>query len=180
MAAGALETNIALCKGIARRKDADVHSIIDSLASAHADRTALNTELLLRYLLQGVLQAHAGAAELQSWAAANAESLEMLLFRISDWKSAQLKGALLSFAVITPRPQGMLAIADVGAALVHELETSNGLIPSEDSALVLDFLKAVRGAALTDVLPYCTAIARLSRDKVLVDAARATAAAFSS
>jgi hypothetical protein len=180
MAAGDLEVNIALCRGVARRGDADVRSIIESLAAGHAARTALSTELLLRYLLQGVLDANPREAMLRIWAATNAGSLEMLLFRINEWKSAQLQGVLLAFAVIAPGPQGMHAIMDVGASVVRELDASSGLIPSEDAALVLDFLSAARRAARSDFFPYCAAIARLSRDKVIVDAARSAAAALTS
>jgi hypothetical protein len=100
----------------------------------------------------------------------------MLLFKITAWKNPQLKGALLAFAVIAPGPQGMHAIMDVGASVVRELEASDGLIPSEDAALVLDFLNAARRAARADFFTYCAAIARLSRDKVIVDAAHSAAA----
>jgi hypothetical protein len=102
--------------------------------------------------------------------------VDSLLARISQWKNPQLKGALLSFAVIAPGSQGMHAIMDTGAAVVQELESSDGLIPSEDAALALDFLSAARRTGRSDFFSYCAAIARLSRDKVLVDAARAAAA----
>jgi hypothetical protein len=70
----------------------------------------------------------------------------------------------------------MHAIMDTGASVVRELESSDGLVPSEDAALVLDFLQAARRTARSDFFPYCAAIARLSRDKVIVDAARSAAA----
>jgi hypothetical protein len=178
MAAGDLEVNIALCRGLARRDDEDIRTIVSSLAAAQSARTSLSTELLLRYLLQGVLLYRPGSEELQKWAAVNADVLDMLLDDVRRWKSPQLKGALLSFAVIAPGSPKMRPIADVGAAVVDELQASRGLIPSEDSALVLDFLRAAGLASRSELLPYCTAIARLSRDKVLVDAARATAAAL--
>jgi hypothetical protein len=176
MATGDLETNIALCKGLARRSDQDVSTIIDFLASGHAARTLTKTELLLRYLLQGVLDANPQEPSLRSWSATNASVVDTLLGRMSQWKSPQLKGALLSFAVIAPRSQGMHAIMDTGASVVRELESSDGLVPSEDAALVLDFLQAARRTARSDFFPYCAAIARLSRDKVIVDAARSAAA----
>jgi hypothetical protein len=176
MATADLETNVALCKGLARRSDQDVGAIIDFLASGHAAKTTAKTELLLRYLLQGVLDARSQPAALLSWVEANAVPLDGLLARISQWKDPQLKGALLSFAVIAPGSQGMHAIMDTGAAVVQELESSDGLIPSEDAALGLDFLSAAQRTGRSDFFSYCAAIARLSRDKVLVDAARAAAA----
>jgi hypothetical protein len=178
MAVGSLEVNIALCRGIARRKDADVHSIIGYLVAGYAARTTVSSELLLRYLLQGVLEANTADAALQSWGATNSDSLDALFSRMPQWKSPQLKGVLLDFAVIAPGPQGMDAIMEVGAAVVDELAASKGLIPSEDAALALDFLDAARRSARTEFLPYCTDIARLSRDKVIVAAARSAAAAL--
>jgi hypothetical protein len=153
MAAGDLETNIALCKGLARRSDQDVSTIIDFLASGHAAKTSVKTELLLRYLLQGARDVRPEPASLRSWAEADAVPLADLLDRISKWKSPQLRGTLLSFAVIAPGSQGIHAIMDTGASLVKELESSAGLIPSEDAALVLDFLHAARLTGRSDFFP---------------------------
>jgi hypothetical protein len=176
MAAGVLETNIALCRGIARRSDPDAHAIIEYLAAGQASRTSLGSELLLRYLLQGVLAARTGEAPLRDWAAANAVPLDLLLAMITQWKSPQLKGILLKFALIAPGQEGMHAIVEVGALVVAELGASpDGLIPSQDAALALDFLSAAHRSARPEFLPYCTDIARLSRDAVIVAAARAAA-----
>ncbi len=180
MAAGDLETDIALCKGIGRRSDSDLGSILESFAAGHSARTAVRTELLLRYLLAGVIAAHPEEPSLLSWAKTNASALDVLLLNITDWRNPQLKGVLLTFAVIVPGRQGMHAIMDVGTSLVRELESSEGLIPSEEAALALDFLDAARKADRADFFPSCAAIARLSRDKVLVDAARSAASALAS
>ncbi|MGA2642001.1 MAG: hypothetical protein ABSG21_13995 [Spirochaetia bacterium] len=180
MSAGDLETNIAICKGLARRGDSDVSSILESLAAGHSARTAVSTELLLRYLLQGVLDAHPQEASLQDWAMTNDAALDMLLFRITEWRSPQLQGVLLAFAVIAQGRQGRHAIMDVGASLVSELQASAGLIPSEDAALALSFLNAARRAMRSDFFAYCAEIARLSRDEVIVRAARSAASALAS
>jgi len=175
MAKSNLEDNIALCRGLGRRADADVHVFIDSLAAGHASRTALGTEVLLRWLMSSVLDANPQEQSLRRWEAANASSVDMLLDRIDQWGNPQLRGALLTLAVIANSPQGMHAIMAVGVGVVRELERSDGLIPSLDAALALDFLSAARRAARSDFLPCCTAIARLSRDAVLVRAARSAA-----
>jgi hypothetical protein len=180
MAEGDLETNIALCKGLARRSDGDVRSILETLAAGHAAKTALTTELLLRYLLQGVLDANPQEASLRSWVHINADSIDGLLMRIAEWRNPQLKGALLVFACIDSTPQSMRAIMEVGASVVHELQASDGLIPSQEAALILDFLNATKRDPRFDFFEYCSAIARLSRDKVIVDAARSAAATLAS
>ena len=175
MAESDLEDSIALCRGLGQRADADVHVFIDSLMAGHVAKTALGTEVLLRWLISSALAAHPQEQSLRSWQAANTSSVDELLDRIEQWQNPQLKGALLELAVIARSAQGMHAIMDVGDGVVRELERSDGLIPSQDAALALDFLSAARSSSRSDFLPSCTAIARLSRDAVLVRAARSAA-----
>jgi hypothetical protein len=170
-----LEENIAMCKGLGRRADADVRVFIDSLAAGHASRKALETEVVLRWLLSSSLDANSQEQSMHRWLAANASSVDMLLDRIDQWKDPQLRGLLLRLAVIANSAQGMHAIMAVGSGVVSELERSDGLIPSQDAALGLDFLAAARSSARSEFLPACAAIARLSRDAVLVTAARSAA-----
>jgi hypothetical protein len=180
MAAGDLETSIALCRGIARRADMDAGSIIGALLAGHSSRTERDTELLVRWLLQSVLVARTDGAALSAWVSTNESSLNALFSRTVRWKSAQLKGVLLRFAVIAPSPEGTRAVMDVGDSVVKELERSEGLIPSEDGALCLDFLSAAQALGRKDFFDSCAAIARLSRDAVLVTAARAAARGLAS
>jgi hypothetical protein len=179
MAASALEEKIALCRGLARRADQDIHAIIESLAAEHVESTSVTTEVLLRYLLKGVRDTHPQESSLRDWYTTNASAVDLLLGRMRQWKSQQLKGDLLAFAVIAPGPQGLSAITEVGVSVVEELAASaDGLVPSEDGGLALDFLTAARQTARSDYFPYCADIARLSRDKVIHDAAKAAAAAL--
>jgi len=173
---GDLENGIALCKGLGRRKDLDVQAVIDSLATRRTPGSETKSEVMLRWLVVSAKDAHPEADSLRAWAAANSRSVDLLLERISLWKSAQLKGALLTLAVIAPEDRGARAIMDVGRDVVRELEDSpDGLIPPQDIALALDFLAAARRSARAELFPVCADIARLSREKVLVDAARSAA-----
>ena len=178
MAGSDLEENIGICKGLGRRPDPDISVFIDSLAAGHVSKTATGTEVLLRWMLTAVLDAHTGEDSLRAWRDANARSVDMLLEKIDQWEEPQLKGLLLRLALIANTPQGLRAIMDVGTGVVRELEHSDGLIRSGDAALALDFLSASRKAARSDFFPYCVQIARLSRDAHLVKAARAAAAAL--
>jgi hypothetical protein len=178
MAESDLEENVGICKGLGRRPDLDVSVFIDSLAAGHVSKTAPGTEVLLRRLLTTVLDAHPREDSLRAWRDANAGSVDMLLEKIDQWEEPQLKGLLLRFALIATPSQGMRAIMDVGTGVVRELERSDGLIRSEDAALALDFLSASQKVARSDFFPYCVQIARLSRDAVLVKAARRAAAAL--
>jgi hypothetical protein len=178
MAESNLDDNIAICKGLGRRTDADVQVFIHWLADRHMGRTALGTEVLLRWLLSTVLDARNGEQELRAWQDANAPALELLLDRIDQWADPQLKAVLVRHALIANNSQGIRAIMDVGTGLVRKLERSDGLIPSEDAALALDFLAAARRVGRSELFPACVEIARLSRDVVLVSAARAAAKAL--
>jgi hypothetical protein len=175
MAQSNLEENIALCRGLGRRADPDVQVFIDSMAAGHASKTALGTEVLLRWLIRSVLDANPQEQSLRRWQAANASSVDMLLDRIDQWENPQLRGVLLKLAVIANSPQGMRAVMAVGAGVARQLERSDGLIPPQDAALALDFLSAARSAARPDFLSYCSDIARMSRYEVLVRAARSAA-----
>jgi hypothetical protein len=176
MAEGDFETRIALCKGLGRRNDQDVQAIIDALVSQRGLGADGTSELLLRWLIGSARDAHPQGEAFRAWAAANARSVDMLLDRMQRWKSAQLKGALLSLAVIAPENRGANAVMDVGLQVVHELQVSpDGLMPAQDTALALDFLAAARQLPSRDFFTVCADIARLSREKVLVDAARAAA-----
>lgn len=178
MAESGLEENIAICRGLGRRGDADVQVFIDSLAAGHVAKTAVGTEVLLRWLLSTALGARTGEQDLRAWQEANAPAVDMLFSRIDQWGNPQLKAALVRLALIARNSQGTRAIMAVGTGLVRELESSGGLIPSEDMALALDFLSAARSTARSELFDPCVEIARLSRDAVLVSAARSTAKAL--
>jgi hypothetical protein len=178
MAESGLEENIAICRGLGRRADGDVQVFIDSLAAGHVTKTAVATEVLLRWLLSTALEARTGEQELRAWQEANASAVDMLLSRIDQWGNPQLKAALVRLALIANNSQGIRAIMDVGTGLVRELERSGGLIPSENAALALDFLSAARNTARSEFFAPCVEIARLSRDAVLVNAARSAAKAL--
>lgn len=176
IAEGDLETGIALCKGLGRRKDLDVQAVIDSLVTRRAPGSEVRSEVMLRWLVVSAREAHPETDALRAWITANSRSVDMLLERISLWKSAQLKGALLALAAIAPGDRAARATMDVGWDVVRGLEDSaDGLIPSQDIALALDFLAAARESARAEFFPVCADIARLSREKVLVDAARSAA-----
>jgi hypothetical protein len=58
---------------------------------------------------------------------------------------------------------------------VKTLETGKGFVLSQDLALALDFLTAVETTRRPDFLEQCSAIARLSREKLVADRAREVA-----
>ncbi len=177
LAAADLETGIAICRGLGRRPDLDVQAEIDFLLSQRTPaRSAADTEVMLRWLVASATEAHPRQEELAAWVAANAPQVDRLLESMPRWKDAQLEGALLALAVIAPGTSGTAAIMEVAREVIRRLKDSpDGTISPQDTALALDVVNAARQAGKRVFFEPCVQIARLSRDKTLVDAARAAA-----
>ncbi len=175
-----LETRLAICRGLGRRPDASVGALVRPLLEASTPRGSDRTELLLRVLLQSAADSHSREEDLRDWASANESILDDVLAHISCWKSPQLQSILLRFAAVRADAQAIRAIMEVGASLVNRLQAVRGLISPEEAALALDYLSAVRRIPRDDFLEQCAAISRLSRDKAVVDAARAAAGMLAS
>jgi hypothetical protein len=173
-----LDTAIAICRGLGRRQDRNVEAAIDYLAENDTPGTAARTELLLRWILASARQAHPGEQDLTAWIGDNAASIDTLMDRMPRWKSPMLKGELIALAVIASRPSSLPALMEAGDGIVKQLSATGGFLSGEDTSLATAFLSAAEHTAAADFLPACADIARLSRDKTLVDAARRAAAAI--
>ncbi len=149
--------------------------IIQVLESAHTGSGSWRSELLLRVLLQPLGDAGSADDFRRARAASNADALGALFGRMSEWRDAQLAGVLVRIAPLAASPEALLAVARVGSRIETELENGNGLIPSQETALALDFLGSAAAMGLQELAEQCTAIARLSREPVLVSTARAAA-----
>jgi hypothetical protein len=169
MADGDLETRLAICGSLAKREDPYLEGILSWLADTRGVFDGPQRELLLRVVLQGF-----DATRI----AANRVALASLLDRIDQWKDPQLTGALILLAPRTDLVGAHAAIMLIGDRLVSELRESAGVLPSQETALGLDFLAAAEAVGSADFLPACAQMARLAREKALVDRARAVAAAL--
>ncbi|HTZ52746.1 MAG TPA: hypothetical protein VMF68_13850 [Spirochaetia bacterium] len=174
---GNLEVGISICKGLARRSDLDIQAEMDLLLSLRSPALPpANCEVMLRWLLAASEQAHPGDDALRAWADANAPQVRQMLERVQRWKDPQLKDALLALAVIAPGSLGTGAIFEVGAQVVQSLQDApGGLLSAQETALALDFLAVARKTRSPAFFDLCVEAARLSRDKGVVDAARAAA-----
>jgi hypothetical protein len=173
-----LDAALQLCEGVGVRSDPYAADIIESLAARHASATSDRTELLLRVLLAGLFDPSRSEGEIRDRAAANAGALGTLFDRIETFKDFQLTGVLLG---ILPSMQGYDAapvLTRVGSRLVADLRKAEGVITSQEIALAFDYLATVEKLPSSDFLDQVVSIARSSREKVLVDRARAVAAAL--
>ena len=142
---GDLATDILICEGVARRNDPYAGSIIDAIANVRTgvsaecrqERRADRSELLLRVLLAALLDPSLGAAAVGARIEANAAALESLVTRIDEWRDPQLAGALVR---ILPAMHGafrLKALMRVGNRVVAGLERGKGVIPVQESILVM-------------------------------------------
>jgi hypothetical protein len=175
-----LETALQLCEGVGSRSDPYAADIIESLAALHKSTSSSRSELLLRVLLSGLFDTSRSSAEIRDRSIANAAALETLFARIRSFKDFQLIGILLGVLPYRQGDNGAAILMEVGARLISDLGGGNGLIPSQEIALGFDYLAGVEQAPSPDFLDQCVSIARLSREKVLMDRARTVAAALAS
>ncbi|MGA2977485.1 MAG: hypothetical protein ABSF77_19440 [Spirochaetia bacterium] len=175
LASGDQETDISVYRGLAMRSDPSVGAFIEALALNHLGDSIWRTELYLRVLLEKLFDPGLGEEALQTRIKANSGALDMMFSRISDWQNPQLLDVLTRIAPRISRPSGTRAVMDVGQRIISELYSGKGFLLPQETSLAMDYLAAVDGLANQDFLPQCAEIARLSRDKALVETARSTA-----
>jgi len=169
------DTKASICTGVGQRADPFAGDILTALLESNAGKMSDRIELLLRMVLQGLFDQSKG----QKWTfdriAANRNELDLMAVRMAQWKDPQLAGALVRILPALSTPGALPGLAQAGLRVVRTLETGHGVMLSQDLALALDFLSAVETTRRADFLEQCTAIARLSREKLVVDRARGVA-----
>ena len=166
------DTKVLICTGIGKRADPFAGDIIAALLESSAGKTSDTIELLLRMLLQGLFDPSKGENWISERIAANRDELDSMAGRMTQWKDPQLAGALVRIFPSLNTPGALPALAQVGSRVVRTLENGKGVLLAQDFALAQEFLTAVETTRRTDFLEQCTAIARLSREKLVVDRAR--------
>lgn len=166
---------LLICEGVGKRDDPFAGDIINSLMAGNAGRKSDTVELLLRTLLNGLFDPSRGEAGIGERITANRDELDSMAGRMEQWRDPQLVGALVRILPVLDTPNALPALAQAGSRVVNALENGSGVIPSQENALVLDFLSSVEQMHRIEFLEQCTAIARLSREKLIVDRAREVA-----
>jgi hypothetical protein len=169
------DTKVLICEGVGRRGDPFAGDIIASLMAGNVGKKSDPVELLLRTLLKGLFDPSRGEDGIGERIAANRDELDSMAGRMAEWRDPQLVGALVRILPSLSTPKALPALAQAGLRVVKVLEKGNGVIPSQEDALILDFLSSVERTRRVEFLEQCTAIARLSREKLIVDRARAVA-----
>ncbi len=173
------DTKAIICIGVGQRADPFAGDILTALLESNAGKVSDRIELLLRMLLQGLFDQSKGKKWISDRIAANRDALDFMAGRMAQWRDPQLAGALVRILPALDTPGALPGLAQAGSRVVSSLETGKGMILSQDLALALDFLTAVEATRRVDFLEQCTAIARLSREKLVVDRAREAARVIS-
>ncbi|MGD0724798.1 MAG: hypothetical protein ABSB63_04475 [Spirochaetia bacterium] len=169
------DTKVLICAGVGKRADPYAGDIIASLMATRAVKTSDTVELLLRTLLQGLFDPSRGESWISDRIEANRDVLDSMAGRMAEWRDPQLAGALVRIIPSLHTPRALPALAQAGSRVVRALERGSGAMLPQELALALDFLSAVEKTRRPDFLAQCTDIARLSREKFIVDRARAVA-----
>jgi hypothetical protein len=170
-----LDTKLSICAGVGNRADPFAGNIIAALMAGNSRKTRDTVELLLRTLLQGLFEPSRGESWISQRIEANRNELDSMAGEMAEWRDPQLVGALVRILPLLNTPRALPALAQAGSRVVRALERGSGAIHPQELALVLDFLSAVERTHRSDFLAQCTDIARLSREKLIVDRARAVA-----
>ncbi len=173
---GDFDTQIEICAAMGRRSDPLAAGMLSVLLSGFARQNAFRVEHLLRVLLESLFDPRLGETGLQERFEANREELLTAQSRWGSFADAQLKGALLRILPFFDSTLSLPFLMAAGKSLIEALDASDGLLPPDETGLVLDFIGTVQRIPTPDFLDPCLEIARLSREKVVVDRARFAAA----
>ena len=166
---------VLICAGIGRRDDPYAADVIDWLLARSAGEEKPRAEILLRVMLNGLLDPARGQERIRTTVEENAAALGSMIARIDTWTDPQLKAALVRVFPAMPPTDVLPALLTVGTDLEDLLRTAGGTTSPAQAGLALDYLAAVESMKARDCFEQCAAIARLSREKVVVDRARAVA-----
>jgi hypothetical protein len=173
---GDYDTRLSICEAMGRRSDPLAAGLIAALLSDFSHRGGYRGEHLLRVLLESLFDPQLGPAVLRERYEANTEQLLAAESRWDAFADPQLKAALLRILPLFDPARSLPLLMAAGKNLIDALEKVDGLLPPDETGLILDFLSTAQRISTPDFLDPFLEIARLSREKVVIDKARLVAA----
>jgi hypothetical protein len=167
-----LQTSVQICQAIGSRSDPYAADILSSLLAGFSKTGEYKTEYLLRVAMSSLFDPSHGDQELRARFEANAAVLEEMVTNIGGFQDPQLMGILVGLLPRLASANRLRALMDVGARIIDHLGKTDGALSAPDRGLAFDYLSAVQEIGNADFLEPCLAIARLSRDRVLVQKSR--------
>jgi hypothetical protein len=172
---GDYDTKLSICEAMGRRSDPLSAGLLAALLADFSQRRGYRGEHLLRVLLESLFDPRLGPAVLRERYEANTEQLLAAESRWDAFADPQLKAALLRILPLFDQTRSLPLLMAAGKNLIDTLEKRDGLLPQAQTGLLLDFLTTVEGLPDSEFLDPCLEVARLSREKTVIDRARAIA-----
>jgi hypothetical protein len=170
-----LDERLEILEAVGARADPFLGAYLEDFLVRHTSRPS-ESEHLMRVLLDAAFPRSADLSLLSVRVAANQGALLAASARLPTFTDSQLCAAIVRIIPLLPGGRGDL----LGAAdrLAERLAERDGLLDPRENALLLDVLEAMGRVGSPDFLEPALAIARLSREKIVVERARKVARAL--
>jgi len=167
-----LDEKLEILAAIGQRDDPEIGAYLDDFLGRHPAQPALS-EHLLRILLDSAFPRDAPPDRLAARVAPNQAALLAAAARLASFSDPQLCAAIAR--VVPLLPGGRADLLGLVDRLVDRMERTDGLLDPRENGLLLDALEAARAIGSPDFLEPVLSVARLSRERVVVERARAVA-----
>jgi hypothetical protein len=167
-----LDEKLEILSAVGQRVDPFIGAYIDAFLLHHPEKPA-EDEHLLRILLDTAFPRDMPLGHLAERISPNQVALLAAAARLSSFTDPQLRAAIVRLLPLLPGGRAdLLALVD---GMVDRLGLGSGLLEPRENGLLLDALDAMRAIGSPDFLGPALSVARLSRERVVVERARATA-----
>jgi hypothetical protein len=170
-----LDERLEILEAVGERADPFIGAYLDDFLLRHTSRPA-ESEHLMRVLLDAAFPRSTDLSLLDGRVGPNQAALLAASARLPTFTDPQLCAAIVRLIPLLPGGRGDL----LGAVdrLAGRLARGDGFLDPREDALLLDVLEAMGRVGSPDFLEPALAIARLSREKVVVERARTVARAL--
>ena len=170
-----LDERLEILEALGRRADPFIGAYLEAFLLRPDPRSA-ESEHQIRMLLESAFPRSTPLGELAARVAPNGDALLAAAARLATFGDPQLCAAVVR--LIPLLPGGRADLLGVVDRLIAQLEEGDGLLDPRLDGLLLDALEAMGRIGSPDLLEPALAVARLSREKAVVDRARAVAGAL--
>lgn len=167
-----LDERLEILSAVGEREDPFIGAYLDDFLLRHTSRPA-ESEHLMRVLLESAFPRSSALEQLAGRVAPNQAGLLAAASRLATFADPQLCAAIVR--LIPLLPGGLSDLLGTVDRLVDRLAEGDGFLDPRDDGLLLDALEAMGRTGSHDFLEPALSVAHLSREKVVVERARAVA-----
>jgi hypothetical protein len=167
-----LDERLEIMSGVGERADPFIGVYLDDFLLRHSSRPA-ESEHLMRVLLESAFPRAAALEQLAGRVLPNRAALLAAVSRLATFADPQLCAAIVR--LIPLLPGGLADLLELVDRLVDRLARGDGFLDPRDDGLLLDALEAMGRTGSPDFLEPALAVARLSRERIVVERAREVA-----